>query len=81
MQHMVEVPGVLPLLTEQQSVPHGAIHRMMYHSKAVGHDRAVMVYTPPGYGAKVVAKYPVLCIADGYCDVKTVWNNCGRDAR
>lgn len=78
MGNMVEVPGDPPLLTEQQNVPHGSIHRMMYPSKAVGHDRAVMVYTPPGYNAKDTPEYPVLYLAHGYGDDETAWTEVGR---
>lgn len=78
MGNMVEVPGDPPLLTEQQNVPHGIISRLMYASKTVGHDRPVMVYTPPEYNPRDTTKYPVLYLAHGYGDDETAWTEVGR---
>lgn len=78
MGNMVEVPGDPPLLTEQQSVAHGVISRLMYPSATVGHDRPVMVYTPPGYNPRGTIKYPVLYLAHGYGDDETAWTEVGR---
>lgn len=78
MGNMVEVPGDPPLLTEQQNVPHGMISRLMYASNAVGRDRPVMVYTPPGYDPRKSTRYPVLYLAHGYGDDETAWTEVGR---
>ncbi len=78
MGNMVEIPGDPPLLTEQQNVPHGVVSRLIYPSKTVGHDRPVIVYTPPKYDSRENTKYPVLYLAHGYGDDETAWTEVGR---
>lgn len=75
---MFEVPGDPPLLTEQQQVPHGAVHRHLYHSQTTGADRAAMVYTPPGYDADATTPYPVVVLCHGFGDDETAWTEVGR---
>lgn len=74
--NMVEVPGNPPLLTERQAVPHGVIHRHYYASESVGHERPLMVYTPPGYTAD--KQYPLVLLLHGFGDDETAWTEVGR---
>ncbi len=75
---MVEVPGDPPLLTQLQDVPHGTVHRSYYPSATVGHDRPVMVYTPPGYDESSNHIFPVLLLLHGFGDDETAWTEVGR---
>ena len=77
-ENMVEVPGTPPLLHEQQSVPHGVIHRHVYQSESAGHERGVYVYTPPGYDPKRAAGYPLLVLLHGFGDDESAWLEVGR---
>ena len=74
---MVEVPGSPPLLTEQTNVPHGVVQRLVYGSTSVGHDRPLMVYTPPGYQDSDKA-YPLVLLLHGFGDDETAWTEVGR---
>ncbi|MEZ6124508.1 MAG: alpha/beta hydrolase-fold protein [Planctomycetaceae bacterium] len=79
MASMVEIPGSPPLLTEFRDVPHGDIHRMIYPSNSVAHDRPVMVYTPPGYDeADAATLLPVVYLLHGFGDDETAWTEVGR---
>ena len=42
---LVEIPGNPPLLTEEQNVPHGVLHRHMYMSSTTNSQRPLTVYT------------------------------------
>jgi enterochelin esterase-like enzyme len=75
---MFEVPGDPPLVTEQQAVPHGAVHRHLYRSETTGTDRAAVVYTPPGYDADAESPYPVVVLCHGFGDDETAWTEVGR---
>lgn len=75
---MVEIPGDPPLLTELQNVPHGVVHRMMYHSQATGTSRPVMVYTPPDYEPGEEIRYPLILLLHGFGDDETAWTEVGR---
>jgi enterochelin esterase-like enzyme len=75
---MVEIPSDPPLVTEQQGVPHGAVHRHIYPSKTTGTERAAIVYTPPGYDVKASKPYPVVVLCHGFGDDETAWTEVGR---
>ena len=38
-----------PAYLQIRAVPHGTVQSVAYNSKALGTDRKMMVYTPPGY--------------------------------
>lgn len=78
MASMFEIPGNPPLITELQNVPHGDLHRVIYHSTATTADRPLMVYTPPGYDPARKSPYPVLILMHGYGDDETAWSEVGR---
>ena len=73
----VEVPGDKPAFYDARPVPHGEVRMVLYKSKAVGVDRYVWVYTPPGYD-KSSAKYPVLYLLHGNGETQSGWVQNGR---
>lgn len=75
---MVEIPGTPPRLTEFTAVPHGAVQRLIYDSASVGHQRPVMVYTPPGCDAASTERWPLLILMHGFGDDETAWTEVGR---
>ena len=77
-QSMVHVPGPASLPWELNDVPHGVIHRHFYRSGIVGDDREYYVYTPPGYDAEGLSRYPVLYLLHGYSDDASGWVAVGR---
>jgi enterochelin esterase family protein len=72
---VVHVPG--SDFMDQRDVPHGAVARVYYRSTALGKDRRMHVYTPPGYEAGV-EKYPVLYLLHGAGDSDDSWTSVGR---
>ena len=77
-QSMVHVPGPPSLPWERNDVPHGVIHRHFYRSGIVGDEREYYVYTPPGYEAAGLKRYPVLYLLHGYSDDASAWVAVGR---
>jgi enterochelin esterase family protein len=74
---VVHVPGLT--FADEVDVPHGAVAAVHYHSKTLGKDRRMHVYTPPGYergGAD--EKYPVLYLLHGSSDSDDSWISVGR---
>lgn len=65
-------------LTQRRAVPHGVTHRHLYRSKVTGHDRAAVVYTPPGYDIRRKRAYPMLVLCHGFGDDETAWTEVGR---
>lgn len=78
MTNMVHVPGPASLPWEIGNVPHGTIHRHVYHSGVVGDDRDFYVYTPPGYDPAARRKYPVLYLLHGFSDDASGWTAVGQ---
>lgn len=74
----VHVPGPATLAWEINKVPHGVLHRHLYHSKAFDEERPFVVYTPPGYDPKGKSRYPVLYLLHGYSDAEDAWVATGR---
>lgn len=77
-QSMVRVPGPGSLPWEPNAVAHGVIHQHFYRSLIVGDARDYYVYTPPGYDAQELKRYPVLYLLHGYSDDATAWVAVGR---
>jgi enterochelin esterase-like enzyme len=77
-ESQVHVPGPGSLPWELNDVPHGVIHRHIYRSAAAGDDRAYFVYTPPGYKASAMKRYPVLYLLHGFSDDATAWWSVGQ---
>jgi enterochelin esterase family protein len=72
---VLHVPGAA--FMDRADVPHGAVARVYYRSKALGKDRRLHVYTPPGYEADA-DKYPVLYLLHGAGDCDDSWTSVGR---
>jgi enterochelin esterase family protein len=72
---VVHVPG--SDFMDTADVPHGAVARVYYRSSALGKDRRLHVYTPPGYEAGT-DKYPVLYLLHGAGDSDDSWTSVGR---
>ena len=73
----VEVPGDTPAFYDARPVPHGEVRMILYESKAMGVDRYLWVYTPPGY-EKSNAKYPVYYLLHGNGETQSGWVANGR---
>jgi enterochelin esterase family protein len=72
---VIHVPG--EGYGDEANVPHGAVARVYYQSAALGRDRRMHVYTPPGYEAGT-EKYPVLYLLHGASDCDNSWTSVGR---
>jgi enterochelin esterase-like enzyme len=73
----VEVSGDAPAFYDTRPVPHGEVRMVLYESKAMGVDRYMWVYTPPGYD-KSNAKYPVFYLLHGNGETQSGWVMNGR---
>lgn len=71
------VPGPLGDLIGVQDVPHGKVTAVWYHSPALGGQRRMHVYTPPGY-EEGKDKYPVMYLLHGGGGDEEGWVNRGR---
>jgi enterochelin esterase family protein len=72
---VVHVPGAD--FMDRKEMLHGAVARVYYHSSALGRDRRMHVYTPPGYETSG-EKYPVLYLLHGAGDSDDSWTSVGR---
>lgn len=70
---ILHVPGTPPNVWDFQDVPHGTVHQHAYLSKALGRQREVWVYTPPGYEADTGTKHPLLVLQHGSGDRHETW--------
>lgn len=59
-----------------KEVPHGAVATIDYWSPALGIQRRMHVYTPPGY-MNGTARYPVLYLVHGAGDSDDSWTSIG----
>src|SRR5262245_45451142 len=66
-------PGYLQV----RAVPHGTQKSLTYKSKALGTDRKVVVYTPPGY-EQSTNRYPILYLLHGAGGDETTWTARGQ---
>lgn len=62
--------------TERNNIPHGKVDTLSYHSKTVGNERKVTIYTPPGFS--INKKYPVLYLLHGIGGDEKEWLNGGK---
>jgi enterochelin esterase-like enzyme len=72
---LVYVPG--SEFMETGKVLHGAVATVNYYSTALGRDRRMHVYTPPGYESGS-SKYPVFYLLHGAGDCDDSWSSVGR---
>ena len=77
---LVDVKGSQPDWQDLQNVPHGKVSYTYYTSSAVGFDRPVCIYTPPGYEDSK-EKYPVLYLCHGAGGDENSWLDFGRAAQ
>jgi enterochelin esterase-like enzyme len=61
--------------TRHEGIQRGKIETVEYHSKTIGAQGKMVVYTPPGYSKD--AKYPVLYLLHGAGDDETGWHKRG----
>jgi enterochelin esterase-like enzyme len=66
-----------PAYLQVRAVPHGTLQTVAYKSKALGTDRKMIVYTPPGYDGSAI-RYPVLYLLHGAGSTETVWTDRGK---
>lgn len=76
--NLFTVPGGMGDLYSVQSVPHGSVTAVWYHSDGLKMDRRMNVYTPYGYEANPKKKYPVLYLLHGMGGDEDEWKNFGR---
>jgi enterochelin esterase family protein len=62
---------------DAQRVAHGAVAEIAYYSTALGRDRRMHVYTPPGY-ERNRDTYPVFYLLHGAFDGDDSWSTVGR---
>jgi enterochelin esterase family protein len=72
---LVYVPGAK--FMDTNDVPHGAVAEVNYRSNALGRDRRMHVYTPPGY-ERGSSSYPVFYLLHGAFDSDDSWSTVGR---
>jgi enterochelin esterase-like enzyme len=58
-------------------VPHGTMHHIWYDSPALGLNRRMYIYTPPGYENSTVS-YPVLYLLHGGTIDEEAWTSLGK---
>jgi enterochelin esterase family protein len=71
------LPGDGIEFADNQPVPHGQVRQVWYSSSALGMQRRMHVYTPPGYD-RGSAEYPVLYLLHGGGDEDSGWSSIGR---
>ena len=75
---LADFKGPQPDYQDLQKVPHGKMTYTWYTSNAVGFDRPVCIYTPPGYDPADSKKYPVLYLIHGMTDTYETWFKVGK---
>jgi enterochelin esterase family protein len=75
--NFVEIPGDGPAFYDARPVPHGDVRMVLYESKAMGVNRYVWIYTPPGYD-RSSARYPAYYLLHGNGETQNGWVANGR---
>jgi enterochelin esterase family protein len=73
----LEVPDESEDFARERDVPHGAIRAHYYHSGLSDSTREAIVYTPPSYDARPLARYPVLYLLPGMGENQHAWTEQG----
>jgi enterochelin esterase-like enzyme len=73
-----EVPEPGVDFYDLKDVPHGDVLIKNYFAKTTKSWRHIFVYTPPGYGASLTKRYPVLYLQHGGGEDERVWIEMGR---
>lgn len=71
---LILVPGSI---LDVRPVPHGELRLVTYSSRALGVERQMYVYTPPGYDDRA-APLPLLVLYHGFGDTAASWVVQGR---
>jgi enterochelin esterase-like enzyme len=71
------IPGKESDYIDVKDVPHGSLNRVWYYSPALGMNRRMLIYTPPGY-EKSIEKYPVLYLLHGGSIDEEGWTTMGK---
>ena len=74
---ILHIPGSPANVWDFQEVPHGAVTKHDYLSKALHFPRSCQVYTPPGY-AQSQTVYPLLVLQHGSSDNYQTWTTHGK---
>ena len=74
------IPGEQADLYKVNNVSHGSVTRRWYNSPALGMDRRMTIYTPPGY-ENSNQDYPVLYLLHGMGGDEEAWIALGRTAQ
>jgi len=72
------VPGEETEFFSIRNVPHGAVHRHLYHNPSIEAARSCHVYTPAEYTDHPGKKYPLLILFHGSGGTDKSWFNEGR---
>jgi enterochelin esterase-like enzyme len=75
--NLVEVPGNGLEFDDAKPVPHGTVRIETYNSKAIGAQRTLWIYTPPGYD-RGNTRYPVFYLLHGSGNIESSWMLTGR---
>lgn len=76
--NLILIPGKEAEFFAIKQVPHGAVHKHLYHSDSIGTERPLHVYTPPDYYSNREKKYPVLFLFHGSGDTDESWIRIGK---
>ncbi len=74
------IPGQQTNLYRVNSVPHGTVSKVWYHSTTAKINRRCTIYTPPGYESSKL-QYPVLYLLHGIGGDEQAWTELGRAAQ
>ena len=73
------VPGDTANYYLDTQVPHGRVHKLWHPSSIeLTPNRRMTLYTPPGYEADSIRRYPVLYLLHGSGGDEDSWQECGR---
>jgi enterochelin esterase-like enzyme len=75
---ILDLPSSPLMPWDFQDVRHGTVHQHDYQSKALGVQRSISVYTPPGYETSVGTTYPLLVLQHGSGDNQLTWVTHGK---
>ncbi len=75
---LADVRGETPREQDMQQVPHGKVAYRYYHSKQLGFDRPLCIYTPAGYDPNGKEALPVLYLIHGMTDTYETWFKVGQ---
>lgn len=75
---MIDIRGKEPMDHDLQSVPHGKVDYVNYHSETLGLFGNAIIYTPPTYDNQTDRRYPVFYLISGTTDTEEVYFKVGK---